>query len=205
MGQAGAAKVEVATQTTGDATLTGNPATVAPNVTNPPIAAGRRLRAIAGYSVADIFDVEYQAPLGVRGRVQVLGAPFKSAKGGNFSLAASLGLHLSYNQDPDYLESGPKVLSLNETILDVALITGYRIADPVLVYGSIFWVNDSFDGTWQSTNTYQGSAKEMGFNLGFEFAFKSAQIRLEYATAKPTVENSSENTGGIGASLGLLF
>ncbi|NUM88904.1 MAG: hypothetical protein HUU37_06855, partial [Bdellovibrionales bacterium] len=143
MGQPGAAKVELATQTTGDVTLTNDPVRTAPNVANPTIGAGRRVRLLGGYSVADIFDLEYQPPIGFRGRVQLLGAPFKSAKSGNFSLATSLGLLLSYNQEPDYLESGPKVLSLNETMIDFSVITGYRVADPLLVYGSIFWVNNS--------------------------------------------------------------
>jgi hypothetical protein len=207
VGQPGVIKGDLGLQGVSQVTLTEDPASdVPPNVTTPLIEGVNRVRVTGTYSALEILDIEYRPPTGVSLKVQLLGDSYKSAKRGNFSLAASAGLKYAMNRDPDPVSKDQNQMRMSETMFDAALITGYRVADVVLLYGGIFTENDSFNGDWHDHSVdFESSARLNGFNTGVELSATNFQFRLEYALSKTITADTDKSIGSFGFNASYLF
>ncbi len=206
IGQPGVVKTDLGLQGVSEIVLTNDPSSsTAPNVKNPQINSTHRVRVSGTYSISDILDIEYRPPLGASLKAQILGVPYKSAKKGNFSLAASLGYKYAMNQDPDPTSGGGIRMKLNESMLDGAVIGGYRVLDMLMFYGGIFTVSDSYSGSWHDTFNIDSGAHTNGFNLGMELSASGFQSRIEYAIGKTSVENADKTARSLGVNVSYLF
>ena len=135
-------------------------------------------------------------------KYQWLGAPANTAEAGNVSFTTSIGA-LKY-KNKDAAPAGEPGWSVDQTMLDVAVILGVRMSNEALLYGSIFhqfgdakttitpraynpntvmdWNHHCEDFSDQCVgNTFEVENKATGFNLAVEYqTTKSTSVTAEY-------------------------
>lgn len=198
--------------------LTDDSTSTAANTAGPTlIRSNANLGGMGSLSLADSLDIGLEltrkSPAALRAKFQILGDPSSSAKAGNFSLAVTLALGHQKWDDEDV--SGTVVngvtykYNITGTLVDAALISGYRLSDEMLVYGGFFTSKISYKGSQDigspiTQNSFTGSAKNAGLNAGMMFG-SSPYIKGEVAIAKTTVGTSEKSSGFLGVSVGAQF
>lgn len=145
------------------------------------------------------LDIELRAPMATFGtapailklKYQVIGEPRSTAKMGNFALAVSAGGALTSNETTHYGGSINAVTDASFNGFDLAGLAGYRVSDPILLYGGVFYTRYNFDGTITQTGsgaiaapyTFAGHAEQSGLNFGASAGGGGFNIRAEMAAA----------------------
>lgn len=186
-----------------------------PNTKDPQFLPTRFVRVGGGVEFFDNFDVELRSLLDLHVKYQLLGDPRLTAKQGNFALAVTgtLGTGGSKDSYSPLFGSTTVRSEQNEVFFDGAIIAGYRVADPVLLYAGPFARYTDFHGTFETTDAstgassgvskYSGNVVTTGANLGAEVGTPLFQLKGEVAYAN--VKSGSLNTGRAYAGISLAF
>lgn len=159
----------------------------------------------------DLLDFEISMgksiPLMLATKIQLLGDPEVSAKGGNFSLALRLGY--GFFTVSDEIKDKQRKVSASATNLTVEGLIGYRIIDPLLIYAGYYI--DSYNAratiSKDHTDKVKGSGKQKGFHLGVAYRYQFLQIKLNIAKVQNTYNTGplTEEDLFFGLSLGLVY
>lgn len=214
-GKLGRLKLEADFGGSNSVVLTPDITAKAPDTAHPTFDTTKFLDVMAGVGLMDKLDVDVRTDGGLAFEVkyQFLGAPRMTAKAGNFALAATLmGGGSTYNQDSSGLVGAGHV-DQSAYFADAALVAGYRVLDPVLIYGGPFIRDTKFSGSYTqsssigapstSAGNYSGDVMSTGANIGVELGLPLVQFKLEgaYSNAK----SGSVNTGRFFGGLGVAF
>ncbi|MEO2267424.1 outer membrane beta-barrel protein [Pseudoalteromonas sp. YIC-656] len=160
---------------------------------------GSSLRLSAAMTLGNGFEIKYsnsgEDKIGIK--YQLFGAPLEQKAAGNVSLATSLSYIRSERDDynpSSSLSVNPAFSQwweLEQQALDVALISGYRFNERLLMYGGLFYQDGDVEGEIRSALStevspqrctesdicqieyFGGDGKGYGANLGLEYEFTS--------------------------------
>lgn len=166
----------------------------------------RQLEVDAGLSLDDRIEVSAQLERYLTGQVkfQLLGDPRSRAQAGNFSVAATARVGGQKWEET----SGVGKAVVNTFLVDGALIAGYRIFSPILLYGGGFATQEWFGGTHTISSTvrdFSGRALQVGGNAGIEAGGSLFFVRAEGAYGN--LQSGPIRTGRwhLGVQLGFNF
>lgn len=126
-------------------------------------------------------------------KYQIIGAPRKEAKTGNFStsLIVGLGNHSEKNMDnndiDDFLQGNIDDLEVNTRHKNFGLISGYRWSSQILNYANAIYLREEVEGKVTSDSGVLNDSRfkfyqdGMIYSLGFIFYFSKAQLKLDYS------------------------
>ncbi|KZN65927.1 hypothetical protein N473_10185 [Pseudoalteromonas luteoviolacea CPMOR-1] len=140
------------------------------------------------------FSAKYQTGKAVKAtlKYQFSGQHAETSQAGNVSHAITLGYlsdHESGVESKEESNLSPatsRAWDLDHDLIDIAWITGYRLSEETLLYGSVFYQTGEIDGTYYRT-TYNGCGEQyaaectlnhfsddgsaFGVSLSLEYAF----------------------------------
>lgn len=169
-----------------------------------------------GVEVSYLYSTDTKVAL----KYQFYGAPKEQLKVGNVSQAVSIG----YVKSPE--QSGRKKdrrWSQRYDYLDLAWVTGYRVAADKLIYGGVFYqrgeatgenykFNFELDCDWDSNsqrcflNDFQTDGTNYGVNVGFEYQFNTwSSVMLEFVHGNAKWYGNSHTESAFGANFSYHF
>ncbi|AOT06915.1 hypothetical protein [Pseudoalteromonas luteoviolacea] len=170
--------------------------------------------ASAEMSLGGGFSAKYQVGKAVKGSIkyQLSGQNAETAQAGNISHAITLGYltdHESGREKGKNDDSPSRDWELDHDLIDVAWITGYRLSEDFLVYGSVFYQFGEIDGAYYSTyiegcgesrapecvqSRFSDDGSAYGLSLSVEYAItKHFLYSLEVSHSRTNWFNRNEN------------
>ncbi|MDK1288685.1 hypothetical protein [Pseudoalteromonas umbrosa] len=140
------------------------------------------------------FSAKYQTGKAVKAtlKYQLSGQHAETAQAGNLSHAITIGYLSDHEsgveskEQSNLLPSDNRAWELDHDLIDIAWVTGYRLSEDTLLYGSVFYQTGDIDGTYYRT-TYEGCNEQhaaecalshfsddgsaYGLSLSLEYAF----------------------------------
>ncbi len=196
--------------------LTEDYLTKAPDTTNPTHERSTFLRLGGGLSILENLDVEIRNFNQLLGKYQLAGDSRQRAQAGNFALSVTGTIgYQSSKETGTPLSSGNKSITvkMTEVLLDAGLISGYRVADWLLLYGGPVVSRKQFWGTYQPTSTanvttsseFSGGVMSFGGNLGLELGIPAFQFRTEVAYTDVKLGNLKTGRAYFGVEIAVVF
>jgi hypothetical protein len=189
---------------------------VAPSVTSPSVKSpGHRVMGTGALAILDSLDVSITAPQSrLSLKYQILGEPRIRAELGNFSLAVSAGIATAKEKESSsgIFSTTTQSFELRETVMDGALIAGYRFSKLVQLYGGPFIVFDKVRLSYTNsastitTQNSSGTIRSIGANLGLHLTLSEKVFaRAEGAGSKTRLGRANSGRGDFGFSMGLML
>ena len=201
-----------------------------PDLSRPRIETNNPLVGRFGWGLFEKFDLGLKtsvgpAPVRLTGKLQLLGDPQGRARSGNFSLALSGGVGYAspkWSGDHNGL-LGPAGYRWNANVQallsEAALIAGYRLFDPLLLYAGAFYEDYRVNGRIKHEKSDNGLSPEAeyeftydgyqtGVNAGVRIGFGAhpTYLILEGVYSKTALSHGlAMKDTGFGAELGCAF
>ncbi|KID55079.1 hypothetical protein JF50_25050 [Pseudoalteromonas luteoviolacea] len=165
-------------------------------------------------SLGSGFSAKYQEGKAVKGAIkyQFAGQHAETAQAGNISHAITLGYltdHESGREKGKNDSSHSTKWELDHDLIDIAWITGYRLSEEVLIYGSAFYQFGDIDGAYYRTNLkgciesrvpecvlshFSDDGSAYGLSVSVEYAItQSLLYSIEVSHSRTNWFNRNEN------------
>lgn len=151
-----------------------------------------------------------EGPLMVQAKYQWIGDSQVTAKAGNFSLATILGVGGSFDGGDGTSFGTQAKHSIGIVAGEINAVVGYRLADPLLLFGGPFFNINTAQGeiTQNSLSTYRVDTRttQYGVGIGLQvIPVRLVQIAIEaaYSSAQTGITNAPQFT--VGANISFLI
>ena len=138
----------------------------------------------------------------IKSKYMVFGQPYNRSQKNDTSLAVVYAFGRRNNEgDTGFFHDTEIEYSINSTIHDISLVTGYRYSASALIYGGVFRTFYKYDGRTFSGNSpilspqttdanFSGRVYTRGFNIGIDYNWATVEV----VSSEVRVPNDSEKS-----------